>query len=238
MPRGAVVQSSTPTGASWLLHFRDRRPPHDVVHQLERTLMSPFELSRESGRLVGRAKSRVTGATYAFELVFEAAEEAGNAYSLKVEGAWPGQSEASSEYHRRTSGSWFESWTREFERSRPAAPGSGSPDRYEALSRATLDAERELDSVEAIQGLVVAAMKEGASFSTSHKEGGTTLAWQHGRFTRSDYGESTDHERFPDEGAFLGYLRRYFDSDISRGFHPDPVPERVAWRLIWRRLRR
>lgn len=234
----AVVREATATGATWLLHFRDRRPPQEIVHQLERDLMTRFELRMESERLVFRATVTVVGAPYTFLLVFEAAGIRSHAYSLRVEATWTGQTEAAREHDRRTSESWFAFWTRDLRPTAPVPPGTGSAARYQALCEAAREADRALDSVAAVQQAIVAALKQGATFATAHKEGGTTLAWRHGKFVSWDHGESEERRDFTDEAGFLRYLRQFYDGETSRSVYPAKVPDLDAWKLILRLLRR
>src|SRR5262249_33247684 len=54
----SVLQSSTATGAAWLLHFRDVRPPQEIQFALERDLMTLMRSSIEVGKLVYRAVAK------------------------------------------------------------------------------------------------------------------------------------------------------------------------------------
>src|SRR5262245_16357718 len=60
----SILQSSTPVSAAWLLHFRDARPPQEIQFQFERTLMTLMPPGMEAGKLVCRAKAKVTGAQH------------------------------------------------------------------------------------------------------------------------------------------------------------------------------
>ena len=91
-----------------------------------------------------------------------------------------------------------------------------------------------LGSVDKLQAEVLARLRDGASFSTVHKEGGTRIYWQGGRFIRTDYGDNESEQSFDDESAFLAFLRRFFDREIARGTDRDKVSEEAAWRLILR----
>ena len=79
-------------------------------------------------------------------------------------------------------------------------------------------------------------MKSGAKFFTSHKEGGTHISWQNGRFVRSDYGESDEREEFTDDGEFLKFLRQFYSWETSRNLYPEKASELTAWKLISRLL--
>jgi hypothetical protein len=93
-----------------------------------------------------------------------------------------------------------------------------------------------LMEVQSIQQEILSRMREGASFSTAHKEGGTTISFSQGRFVRADYGESSRREEFRDPNRFLAFLRQFYDWETSRNTHPNKVADVVAWRLILRLL--
>ena len=52
-----------------------------------------------------------------------------------------------------------------------------------------------------IQRQILDALRAGASFSTCHKEGGTNLVFENGRFVRIDFGDCPDRVEFADEAA-------------------------------------
>lgn len=232
----SVLQSSTPVSATWLLHFRDARPPQDIQFQLERALMTLMPPRIEAGKLVCRANAKVNGARYSFLLRYEAALPRTHCYSLRVEASWAELPTEHHEHFRQSSGSWFDLWTRDFRRASPPSADDGSAERYGAACVAALNAEAGLDSSEAIQHAIVAAMKRGASFSTAHKEGGTDIRWRDGRFVRSDYGESEERQEFASEAKFLTFLRQFYHWETSRNAYPDTVPDTDAWKLILRLL--
>jgi hypothetical protein len=191
----------------------------------------------EEGKLVGRANVKMTGAPYSFLLTFEAVLPPMNCYSLRVEASWAELPATHSDYYSKTSGSWFDLWTRDFQRATPAPPEKNSPQHYQQMCAAALDADADLGSIKAIQQAIVAALKEGACFAKSHKEGGTNIRWLNGRFVRSDYGESEEYKAFADETSFLKFLRQFYDWETSRNIYPDKVSDFQAWKLILRLLR-
>lgn len=69
----ALSIEESDTGATRVLHFRDKRPPHEVQFALERDLRTLFTPSMEDDKLFLRAKANVVGADYDFLLRFEAA---------------------------------------------------------------------------------------------------------------------------------------------------------------------
>ncbi|HNE81951.1 MAG TPA: hypothetical protein PKX39_15310, partial [Flavobacteriales bacterium] len=95
-----------------------------------------------------------------------------------------------------------------------------------------------LNTVPALQQAIVAAMKKGARFSTSHKEGGTNITWNGDRFVRDDYGDYPDHITYASEAHFLDALRKFYDWETSKNGYPEKVSELVAWRLMLRLLRK
>lgn len=236
-PKGALTSVETATSAKRLLHFRDHRPPHAIQFALERDLMTLFATSMQNERLVMTASANVVGARYHFELRFEAAMPEGNCYSLSVETSWADAATTHHDYYRKTSDSWFSHWTRDLQPADPPAAAEGSSDRYEKICAASLNAEAHLDSVPALQQAIVAGMKRGARFSTSHKEGGTNIGWDGQRFVRSDYGDYPDRITYANEAHFMDALRKFYDWETSQNVYPEKDSELVAWRLMLRLLR-
>lgn len=226
----------TATGTTRLLHFRDKRPPHEVQFALERELMSLFAAEVVDGRLHLRTKLVVVGANYSVELCFEAALLLQNCYSLRVETSWADAAATHHDYYRKTSDAWFSLWTRDLTPANPPAADAGSPERYRTLCEAALGAEAHLDSVAAIQRAIVAGLKCGGRFGTSHKEGGTHIFWRAGKFVRSDYGDFPGLKEFTDDAEFLDMLRRFCDWDVMRNAGPEQPSELDVWKLILRRM--
>jgi hypothetical protein len=81
-------------------------------------------------------------------------------------------------------------------------------------------------------------MRQGATFSTAHKEGGTVISFRGGRFISADYGESEAVKTFGDEASFLVFLRQFYDWDTSSNVYPNKVSEFDAWKLMLRLLGR
>lgn len=237
-PRRALTSTETATSAKRLLHFQDKRPPHEIQFELERNLMTLFVPKMENGHLIMTAKPRVVGAQYDIELRFEAALLLKNYYSLRVESSWAESAATHHDYYRKTSDSWFGFWTRDFMPANPPRAKAGSPARYRKLCDAALIAEAHLDSVAAIQQAILTAMKHGGTFGTSHKEGGTNIFWRTSKFIRSDYGDYPDQKEFTDEAGFLKMLRQFCQWDVARNAGPDKLSEFDAWKLILRRLRK
>lgn len=238
LTRRALVSIESKTGVKRILHFQDQRPPHEVQFSLERTLMVVFAGAMEQGRLCWLALANVNGARYVFELRFEAALPRMNHYSLRVEGSWAEQPTNSHDYFRKTSDSWFSLWTRDLMPATPSAPDDNAGEHYAKLAEAALRAEAHLDSVTAIQQAILAELKRGACFATSHKEGGTSISWRGDRFVRSDYGYEPAVKEFRNEADFLSMLKGFCHFEVTRNAGTGQLPELDLWRLIRRCLRK
>jgi len=236
-PRRCLISTETATGAKRILHFQDKRPPHEVQFALERELMTLFAGAMDNGKLCLLAKGNVNGARYFFELRFEAALLFKNCYSLRVETSWAEHATTHHDYYRKTSDSWFSLWTRDLMAANPPDAEDGSPERYRKLAEAALNAEAHLDSVATIQQAIIVGMKDGGSYGISHKEGGTSIFWRSGKFIRSDYGDYPDHKEFTDEADFLKMLQQFCHWEVVRHVGPDKLSEFDTWKLILRRLR-
>jgi hypothetical protein len=236
-PRRPMQSVETPTGWSRVLHFQDRRPPHEVQFALERELMALFAGAVDNGKLCMLARANVNGARFFFELRFEAALLLKNCYSLRVEVSWAEHAATHHDYFRKTSDSWFHLWTRDLVAASAPRANAGLGERYRKLCAEALGAETHLDSVAAVQRAIVEGVKRGGSFGTSHKEGGTNIFWRDGKFIRSDYGDYPDHKIFTDEAEFLKMLRQFCQFDVTRNTGREPLPEFDIWKLILRRMR-
>ncbi|MBP6392180.1 MAG: hypothetical protein KA175_15895 [Flavobacteriales bacterium] len=238
IPKGAMTTTETATSAERLLHFRDHRPPHEIQFALERDLMSLFAATMQNDRLVLTASAKVVGAQYQFELRFEAAMPHTNCYSLHVGTSWADSAATHHDYYRKTANSWFGLWTRDLMPAEPPAADAGAPEQYQAICAAALNAEAHLDTVPALQQTIVAAMKRGARFTTSNKEGDTNMSWNGSRFVRIDQGDYPDTVVFPSEVEFLEALRKFYDWETSKNVYPEKVSDLVAWKLMLRLMRR
>lgn len=236
-PQQRVLESTeTATGVKRILHFEDKRPPQGIQFALERELMTLFAGAMDNGKLCMLARGNVSGARYNFELRFEAALFFRNCYSLRVEASWAEQPASSHDYFRKTSDSWFSLWTRDLMAANPPKADAGSAERYRKLAEAALKAEVHLDSVAAIQRAIIAGVKDGGSYTTSHKEGGTNIFWRSGKYIRSDYGDYPDQQEFKDEAEFLKMLQQFCHWEVHRLAGPGKLSEFDIWKLILRRL--
>ncbi|MEQ1827008.1 MAG: hypothetical protein ABL921_13720, partial [Pirellula sp.] len=233
--QGLMVEESA-TGAKRVLSFNDKRPPHEVKFALERQLRTLFAPAMEHDKLCMRAKANVVGADYDFLLCFEAALPEWNCYSLRAEVSWGELKSNYVDYYRKTSGSWFAYWTADFIAADPPLANESSMHRYGQLCEEAFIAEQKLDSVSAIQQAIVAAVKGGASFCDSNKEGDTRIDWRRDRFVRLDTGDYPDEQHFKDESEFLKMLHQFCYWDATRNCEKDQLSEIDIWRLILRRM--
>jgi len=221
------------------VNFHDPRPPLEIQHLIEREFMVLLEARTEHGLLVSRGTAAVNGAACLVVLEFIADLPRTNSYSLETTLSWAHLPPEHHNYHRSTASAWHDLWTRHFTAATPTDPGPGPTDRYAQLAAPVLSAHAHPESVEAVQEKILSALREGASFSTAHKEGGTRITGKGGRFVRQDYGESNARERFADEAVFLGFLRRFYDWETGRSYPPgNPPSESDRWQLILRLLER
>lgn len=89
----------------------------------------------------------------------------------------------------------------------------------------------------ALKQAIIPAMKQGARFTTSLKEGGTNITWTAGHFTRSDYGDYPDQLIYASEATLHEALRQFYDWETSKNIYPKKVSELQAWKLTLRLLR-
>ncbi|MBL9166155.1 MAG: hypothetical protein JNN07_00270 [Verrucomicrobiales bacterium] len=219
------------------LHFRDPRPPHEIQHALERSLMTLFSGSLENHRLFYCADAKADGCHYLFKLDFLAALPKENCYLLRTEVSRKVEMATDPESMKRQSASWLDVWTRELT---PAAPPKRIPEpteHYQALCQSALTAEAHLTSVPAIQGAIIEGLRRGGRFTTSHKEGTTNIYWRIDRYIRCDEGDYSDIHAYTDESEFLTMLRRFTDFQVTRRSQGLERPEFDTWKLILRLLR-
>lgn len=232
----ALSIEESDTGATRELHFRDARSPHEVQIALERELRTLFTASMAEGKLCLQAKAKVVGADYDLMLRYEAALPLCNCYSLRAQVFWGELPSDHAAYYRKTSGSWFAVWTSDLVASNRPLDSEGSAERYRQLCEEALKAEKHLDSVAAIQQKIIVAVKDGARFYDSHKEGGTKIYWQWERFVRSDYGDYPDERHFTDESEFLKMLYQFCHWQATLHSDKEQLSEIDTWRLILRRM--
>lgn len=236
LPAQAEWVAESATGWTRVVPFSDPRPPHLVQFAWERELMVLFTAAMDGGQLRLAASANVNGALYRFELRYVAARKFAHDYTLRIEASWAEAAPEHYAYFRQTSDSWFQMWMRDLKAARPPAAIAGPGVDYPQHCAAALQAQRELDSVAVVQRAIVEGMRQGGTFNASHKEGGTNIGWQNGKFFRSDYGDFPDSKIYADEGEFLRMLRQFCQADITRHAAQPPLSELDAWKLILRRL--
>lgn len=231
-----AMPSQNPHSASWTVSFTDVRPPCEMRGALEREHMAPFEAVMKDSRLEYHGASKCNTLPCTFRLVFDAAGEQTNDYTLHIQMSWAHLPVAAHDSYRRSSASWLALWCRDLTIRPPRSPEPPNAG-YQARVEDALKEEIQIADIPAIQRTILSALKNGATFSTSHKEGGTNIGYSNGRFYRRDYGEWTSNETFTDEAAFLTFLRKFYDWETSRSIAPAKVTDEIAWRLILRLLK-
>ncbi len=217
--------------------FQDVRHPHQVQHSFEHAIMVVFSPVLDDGKLTFHGSAKVVGADYRFRLTFEAAEAEQNYYSLRIEAFWDARNVANHEYYQKTFGSWCNHWLRDLRAIDSLEHIVNHESLYRDRCEQTRKAEELLSSIDSIQQTILEAMKQGAKFATSHKEGGTHIYWNHGNFIRSDYGDDPASEKYRNEQEFLAKLFQFFQWEVTRNAPQSPVSEIEAWRLILRLMR-
>ena len=140
------------------------------------------------------------------------------------------------DYFRKTAYSWFKYWTKDFTPANPPEGAENSSEQYASVSEAAEQAEAHLNSVDAIQQAIVAGLKAGRTFSNSHKEGGTVIAWRNGKYVRDSYGDDPLLEQLPDEASLLKAVWHFNEGDITRHALYYKISDLDMWKLIWRRM--
>lgn len=222
---------------TYTLEFRDARLPHEVQFGLERELRTLFTTVLENHRLRSMASLLKGGARYVFTLEFIAASSAENHYRFQAEVSWPPTSESNEDYHRRTSAGWIDLWTESFTPAVPLESDSSLTELYQARCAVALEAENHLDSVTAIQQVILSELKRGSRFTFSDKEGTTNILWRFDRFVRDRDGDSPAVTTYANEAEFLEMLRRECQLDTFLQTGIDSLSDFQAWKLVLRRMR-
>lgn len=220
------------------IHFRDRRTPHEVRCVVEREFMTLLRPTPEDARLTFRADCKCNGVPFRVLFRLEAALLLTNCYLLQFEAGADNLSAEQPAGRGKYLDGWLDLWTRDFNQKPAPEPGEGSVERAQKLAEQALAAEAHLTTVAAVQQEILAALRRGATYSTAHKEGGTTIRYQSDCFVSADYGESDRRDVYRDEAAFLKFLRRFYDTETSRNIYPEKVSEYEAWMLMLRLLRK
>lgn len=231
----SFTNTETPNGWTRVLHFCDKRAPHEVQFALERDLMALFTTRMDDGQLRMNTTTEVNGARYDFELQFVAAFEHDNHFMLRIVASW-GDLEIHRDYFRKSSDGLFARCTRDLMPSSLPTVNENLAEQYQKYCDAALLAERHLDSVAAVQRSILDGVKRGGRFADSHKEGDTKIYWRDGKFVRSDEGDDPDFQTYRDEADFLNKLWLFSQFDVTRSAGKQGLREFDAWKLILRRM--
>jgi hypothetical protein len=235
----------------WTFHrealFTDPRPPLDVKYDIEKRVGRI--LARDSSQahvLLYRnvSPSVVSTGTTAIELRLDAAHDTTNLFAFSLDHSAPPDPRNETEYSANLQRA-FDRWTTGLVM--PSTREAASVERYLQVMQQTIAREwdlanhpvsdEDLAAIRVIQDAILAAMRQGKSFFTAHKEGGTNIKFVGDRFVLQDYGESDDREEFKSEEIFLARLRQFYDWPSSRDRYPHKAPELDVWNFIQRELR-
>lgn len=220
------------------LHFRDRRPPHEVQFALERSIMLLLAPTQTDPHLTCSAAGAVNGVPFGVVLQLNSAGPTFNGYMLEFQAADTALSPSQPEDPRKPLDGWLDFWCQGLEPA-PAPRESRSVTaaeaaRLKALTHRALTVEAHLTDVAAIQREIVDALGKRCRFRTSNKEGDTELGFRHGRYLRVDTGDYPSTETFAGEAEFLAFLRRFFHHTVTRSAGTRTLSEFEAWKLILR----
>jgi hypothetical protein len=229
-------RSTNSTGVRYTLYFRDPRTLEELKRSLESKLMILLKPRREDERLVFLGTAKIVGADYRVRLEFLAAFPYENTFVFIVECSWNDSPASHGEYYLKNSESWFRLWTNELQASRRADATEKDNQLYVERCQAFWQSQPNAPSVPTIQQAILEAMKHGAQFRSSHKEGNTTLFWQNGLFVKRDVGDYPGEEKFQDANEFLNRLYMFLHWDVSRHAVKEHLTELDIWQLISRKL--
>lgn len=217
------------------IQFRSPRRPHEIQAWLERNIGAVFHPLAGDPPVSFEAAYQWAGLKFQVRLVYEAAFAAEDAYSFHLDcqaESMPKDLPAL----QRSADSWFKLWTREWKPDSGKNSFRSDEGLYQSRVAEWRKTHDSLQDPEALQGLILEAMKAGATFSTASKEGGTIIGFRENRWFRSEYGESDDYDIYRTPEEFLRFLRQYYDFETSRTIWPNKATEPVVWRLIYRQL--
>ena len=227
-------------------YFWDDRSPWAVKHAVEKMIGVLLERDWEDGeRLASRGRTTSGGEGRGFRLRFEAVLGNRKLYSLRVE------STASRKWW--TEEKFLEGAARAFShwRAQLEAPvgaiswEDASWERYREVQEDSVAIAREAGgqrddpaTVLALQKSVIAGLRAGHSFHSSHKEGWTSICFDGRAFVRYDEGKHPKSERFSREAQLLACVRHFYDGESRQETHPHRPSEVEVWKYILKQLRR
>ncbi|MCX6606201.1 MAG: hypothetical protein NTV52_21775 [Acidobacteria bacterium] len=243
------VEPTALTG-EWLdsreTYFWHDRSPWAVKHAMEKMMGVLLDrVSEDEALLTYSGRTSSVGEGRAFRLRFEAMIGERKLYSLQV------QSEASQKWWteeqflagaERMFGEW---------RARLEVPSGeitwerASWERYREVREESVAIAKEAGgqrddpaTVLALQKSVIAGLRAGHSFHSSHKEGWTSICFDGRAFVRYDEGKHPKSERFSREAQLLACVRHFYDGESRRETHPHRPSEVEVWKYILKQLRR
>jgi hypothetical protein len=219
--------------ASRTIRFTDARSPHQMRCALERDHMLAFHAKIQDGQLSFHASGKHNGLHCTFQLVHEAARAKANDYHLFMQLSWTDTQPENHEHFLNSSHKWLDYWSRDLQSHSSASPDDQpSATLYQRYAAEVLNAEAQLADISFVQQQILSALRQGATYSTALKEGGTCIGYRQDRYYREDFGESDATQIFTDESSFLTFLRQFYDWETSKSLYPDKASEEVTWRLI------
>lgn len=227
------------------IHFWHEDNPFVVKHLIEQ--MTGTLLHRDlndTGRLTYLGTSAAGNCKHSLLLRFEAVIESRNLYSFHIESTAPRQW-VSEESLRRDANRASDYWSSKLNIPQQeiawadASPALLLQRQQECLAMEAESARLVEDPkpIAAIQQDILAALRAGKVFRTSHKEGGTTLSFRGSSFLREDYGEEPNRRTYPTDEAMLVCLRNFYDWESRRDIYPHRPPELDVWNYIRNQLR-
>lgn len=235
--RGEMASQPGQNMLIYSLLFEDPRPPESIAAHLEGVICTLFTAERTQRGLSWHAVAFPGGAHYSLLLQFLAAFPDRNRYRLELRVSWNRSEPGVDEYYGKSSKAWFAWWTNDFRAIESFSDEErGSAELYERFSEQALAIARRPMTVASLQQEILAAIRQGATLATSHKEGGTRFGWCDGRYFRYDWGDSTSDAIFPDETGFLVAIASFFQHEINRNADREGHSGVEFWRLLQRRL--
>ncbi|MBZ5609754.1 MAG: hypothetical protein LAP38_15950 [Acidobacteriia bacterium] len=240
-------------------YFWYDRGPFQAKYDLEKLTGTLLELDRSSeDKLVYRGSSVVGVTKRALELRFEAVlprapyvrkpptelREYRNLFFLRAETSAPRQWETEEDV-KAAAARAFGYWTLRLPcGSQQIAWADASRPFYEQQAKEAIEQEMELASrvedpnpIIALQKQVLVALRDGKSFRTSHKEGGTRLYFNGKTFLKEEFGEQESVPEFATDQEMIDCIRQFYDWDSRKESYPHKPAELEVWKYIQGQLR-
>ncbi len=229
-------------------YFWHDRSPWAVKHAVEKLIGVLLDrVGEEAELLTYEGRTTAGGEGRGFRLRFEAVIDNRKLYSLRVE------STASRRWW--TVEKFLEGAARAFAHWRgkleipvgEIAWESASWERYRESQEESVAVAKEAEAggqkedpgpILELQKAVIAGLRAGQSFHSSHKEGWTSICFDGRTFIRFDEGENPKTERYATEAKVLVCVRNFYDWESRRDTYPHRPPEVEVWKDILMQLRR